>query len=137
MKTKLIALALFSAAATSSLYAQQTSKASAASATTVQSAEMRAEERTEQMTTELGLNAEQTTKVEAINARFAKSMTELRAAGLDDTARKARASALRDGRDHDLKGVLTAEQYEKMLTLRKEKKAEGMQRKQATMQHAE
>ncbi len=137
MKTKLIALALCSAAATSGLYAQQTSKTAAAPAATVQSAEMRAEERTEQMTTELGLSAEQTTKVEGINSRFAKSMTDLRAAGLDDTARKARATALRDGRDHELKGVLTSEQYEKMLAIRKAKKAESMQRKQNSVQHAE
>lgn len=136
MKTKLIALALCSAAATTGLYAQQTTKPMAASATTVQSAEMRAEESTEQMTKELGLTAEQTTKVEAINARFAKSMTELRSAGLDDTALKARGSALRDGRDHDLKSVLTTEQYEKMLSLRKAKKDEGLQRKQTSLQQS-
>ena len=87
--------------------------------------------------TELGLTAEQTPKVEAINTQFAKSMTELKAAGLDEQAQKARANVLRDGRDRQLKGVLTPEQYEKMLALRKEKKAEGQQQKQQAVQHTE
>ncbi|MEO8590865.1 MAG: hypothetical protein ABI432_15925 [Flavobacteriales bacterium] len=137
MKTKLIALALCTAAATTGLYAQQSTTAATQATIQQPQAGDKAVQRTADMVTELGLTAEQTPKVEAINGRYAKSMSDLKAAGLDEQAQKVRASALRDGRDHDLKGVLTAEQYEKMLTLRKEKKAEGMQQKQNAVQHTE
>lgn len=125
MKNQLIALAL-TVAATTGLRAQQT-----------QATALRSENHTEVMVKELGLSAEQTPKVEQINTRFAKAMSDLKATGLDETSMNKRATVLRDGRDRELKGVLTPEQYEKMLTLRKEKHAEGMQRKQETIQHNE
>jgi len=127
MKTKLIALALCTAAATTGLYAQQGTLTTAA----------QADQRTEVMVTELGLNTEQAAQVDVINARFDKSMTQLQSAGLDEQAMNTRASYLRDSRDKELKGALTPAQYEKMLTLRKEKKTEGQQLKQEKLQHTE
>ena len=125
MKNQLIALALTVVAATG-LQAQQTAPTS-----------VKAETHTDVMVKELGLSAEQTPKVEGINTRFAKAMSDLKATGLDEASMNKRASVLRDGRDRELKGVLTPEQFEKMLTLRKEKHAEGMERKQETLQHTE
>lgn len=91
-----------------------------------QRATERADKRTATMTEELGLTAEQTTKVDAINERHAKAVAQLRQAGLVEEARKERMKVLRNSRDNDLKQVLTAEQYDKMLALRKERKeAEG------------
>ena len=97
----------------------------------------RADNRTGEMVTELGLSTDQAAKVEAINDRSAKSLAEVKQAGLDDQAQKARMKVVRDGRDNELKAVLTPEQFEKMLVLRKEKKAEHMEKKDTKAPHNE
>ncbi len=93
-------------------------------------AAMRAEKRTSTMTEELGLSADQSSKVEAINATYAASMAKLKQAGLDEDARKEQMKQLRETRDADLKAVLTPEQHAKMLELRKAKHAEGKEKQQ-------
>lgn len=76
----------------------------------------RAEMRTEHMTKELGLNAEQAEKVKAINMRYAEKNEAMRA------EHKAKAEANRgkgaeqhDARMEEYKQVLTPEQYDKMV----------------------
>ncbi len=125
MKKMLIAALLFATLTT--VNAQGTTSTANATkdpAVMEQRAAEKAEKRTEEMTTELGLDADQTAKVKVINDRFAKSMAELKQAGLKEDAQKERGKVLRRSRDNELKAVLTADQYEKMLVLRKEKKAE-------------
>lgn len=102
-----------------------------------QRATERAEKRTGIMVEELGLTTEQAAKVEVIYERAAKSIAELKQAGLDDQARKARMKVLKDSRDKELKAVLTPEQFEKMLALRQEKKDEHKEMKDAKAPHNE
>jgi len=123
MKQIIIATALF--ATLSAAQAQDAgtpTKATKDPAVMEQRAIARGEKRTETMTQELGLTAEQTPKVEEVNNRFAKNMAQLKQAGLAEEPMEARAKILRETRDRDLKAVLTPEQFEKMLALRKEKK---------------
>lgn len=76
------------------------------------------DQRTEVMTKELGLTADQAAKVQVANERFAKNMAELKQAIPDTEARQARANVLRTSHDRELQQILTAEQYEKMLAMR-------------------
>ncbi|MBL7938685.1 MAG: hypothetical protein JNL43_04925 [Flavobacteriales bacterium] len=93
-----------------------------------QRAAEKADKRTETMTEELGLSTEQTAKVQVINERFAKAMMDLKKVQQAEDAQKERARIIRQQRDVELKAVLTTEQYEKMLFLRKEKKAEHQEK---------
>jgi periplasmic protein CpxP/Spy len=90
--------------------------------------EERAQHRTEVMTKQLGLNAEQIAKVNTIHITFARAMSEVKEMQ-DQEARKNRAKALRDKRDNDLKGVLSAEQFSKMLAERDKKKEDAKGKK--------
>ncbi len=85
--------------------------------------EERAQHRTEVMTKELGLNAEQIAKVNTINMNFAHAMSDVKKIE-DAETKKGRADALKKKRDADLKVVLTAEQFTTMLALREKKKEE-------------
>ena len=89
----------------------------------------RAGQRTEMMTKELGLNDEQAKKMEIINSDFAKAMTDLKASGADEATSKAKAKALRDQRETDMKAVLSEEQYTKLKELRKAKRVEQMEKR--------
>lgn len=100
-------------------------------------AAQRAEKRTEAMTEELGLNDEQSAKVESINGTFTAGMAKLKQSGVDEDARKAQMKSLRETRDAELKSVLTAEQYSKMMEQRRAKRAEGMERHQEMKKHNE
>jgi hypothetical protein len=71
---------------------------------------------------QLGLSDEQWSGVKETNATYAKGMAELRAASLDGSAHKAKARALREKRDGDLRNVLTEDQYRKLQALRKERR---------------
>ncbi len=84
--------------------------------------EEKAQHRTEMMTKELGLSADQVTKVNAINLGFARSMESVRQIK-DEPSRKGRTETLRTNRDGQYKQVLTAEQYTRMLEHREKKKA--------------
>lgn len=83
--------------------------------------EERAKHRTEMMTKELGLSAEQVAKVNTININFARSVGDIKQIK-DEATRKGRMDALKSGRDNSLKAVLTPEQFTKMTELRAKKK---------------
>lgn len=85
--------------------------------------EERAKHRTEVMTKELGLNAEQVAKVNTININFARTVSDLKQIK-DEATRKGRMDTLKANRDNSLKAVLTPEQYTKMTELRAKKKEE-------------
>lgn len=76
-----------------------------------------AERLTTRMTGELGLSAEQAQQVNTINVKYLEKTMTMRDApnqtvdGMDKTA-------LLHARDAELKGVLTAEQYEKMMSMK-------------------
>ncbi len=76
--------------------------------------EDRAKMRTERMTKELGLNADQQAKVAAINMDYAKKGAELRDDHANGTAEKGEGAKLQDARMAELKQVLTPEQYTKL-----------------------
>lgn len=82
------------------------------------------------MVKELGLTPQQDAKMLQAEERYRHSAKELSAAGLDTQARQERARALRDGRDKEVQAILTAEQYQKFLAMRKEKRSDGLQRVQ-------
>jgi len=89
-----------------------------------QRAAEKADKRTETLTKELGLSADQTAKVQVINDRFSRSMMDLHRTKLTEEAAKERGNVIRQDRDSELKAILTEEQYARMLAVRKEKKAE-------------
>ena len=79
-------------------------------------AQERAEMRTERMTKELGLNAEQAEKVKAINMRYAEKNEAIRAENKAKAeANRSKIADQRDAQMKEYKSVLTPEQYEKMV----------------------
>lgn len=91
--------------------------------------EERAKHRTEVMTKELGLEAEQIAKVNTINLNFARAMADVKEIK-DDNTRKGRSDALKTKRDADLQGVLTTDQFTKMKELRDKKKDDHKEKKE-------
>ena len=100
------------------------------------SPEERAKNRTEVMTKELGLTPEQIAKVNTVNITHARGVDDLKGM-TDDMVKKERSKALRDKRDCDLKGILTAEQFAKMESLREKKKAVEKDKKVGKKAHNE
>ncbi len=100
------------------------------------SPEERAKNRTEMMTKELGLTPEQIAKVNTVNITHARGVDDLKGM-TDDKVKKERSKALRDKRDSDLKGILTAEQFAKMESLREKKKAVEKDKKVGKKAHNE
>ncbi|MBK9760736.1 MAG: hypothetical protein IPO90_12370 [Flavobacteriales bacterium] len=100
------------------------------------SPEERAKNRTEIMTKELGLTPEQIAKVNTVNITHARGVDDLKGM-TDDKVKKERSKALRDKRDSDLKGILTAEQFAKMESLREKKKAVAKDKKVGKKAHNE
>lgn len=137
MKTIIIGTFLLATLTANAQEAAPPAKSTKDPAVVEQRAAERAEKRTGMMVEELGLTTDQAAKVEVINDRSAKAIAELKQAGLDDEARRTRMKVLRDSRDKELKAVLTPEQYEKMLVLRKEKKDEHQEKKDAKAPHNE
>jgi Spy/CpxP family protein refolding chaperone len=82
------------------------------------------------MVKELALIPEQTTQVEQLNKDQAAALAQLQQAGLEPEAKKARAQVLREKYDNRMKSVLTAEQYEKFVAMRKAKRDAAMQKRQ-------
>ena len=90
----------------------------------------RAKMDTQRMTENLGLNADQAKAVEAINTKYATKQNELMTAlrpqdgsrPSEDVRTKGfeQMKALNDAKDAELKKVLTADQYTKYTTTRKE-----------------
>lgn len=91
--------------------------------------EERAKHRTEVMTKELGLDAEQIAKVNTINLNFMRAMTDVKEIK-DEATRKGRSDALKGKRDTDLQGILTADQFTKMKEMREKKKDDHKEKKE-------
>jgi len=82
----------------------------------------RAQKRTTEMTTELGLNKDQQTKIAEINLQYAQATHDL--STIDDKeAQKKRGEFLKSSRDNKYKATLTEAQYTKWMQLKAEKKA--------------
>lgn len=91
----------------------------------VRTPEERAQHQTDRMTKDLGLSAEQTEKVKAINLKYADQVDDMRGEAKDQKdAQREAMKGMRDQRNADLKAVLTPEQYDKMV-----KEQEAMQAK--------
>ena len=82
----------------------------------------RAQKRTTEMTSQLGLNADQQAKVNEINMQFADGAQTVSTIS-EKEAQKKRMEALKTNRDNGYKAVLTEAQYNKWMALRAEKKA--------------
>ncbi|MCC7501867.1 MAG: hypothetical protein IT229_05015 [Flavobacteriales bacterium] len=93
--------------------------------------EQRATDRTEKMSAELGLNADQKTKVQAANLAFTQALAATKEQGADKEAMRTKAKELKVQRDAELKGILTPEQFAKMEELRKAKHTEMKEKKKA------
>ena len=81
----------------------------------------KAENRTEQMVKDLGLDASQQAKAAAINLDYYTTMRQVNT--IVEKDRAGRESYVKANRDTRLQEVLTPEQFNKMITLRNEKKA--------------
>ncbi len=80
-----------------------------------------AKRQTTQMKESLDLTEEQLTKVEALNLKYAEKMETLRdEAKADREATRNAMKPIREEKDAELKALLTTEQYEKLVTLRKD-----------------
>ncbi|MEO8733991.1 MAG: hypothetical protein ABI373_06645 [Flavobacteriales bacterium] len=90
----------------------------------------RAQKRTTEMTTELGLNADQQAKVSEINMQYADGAQTVSQMTEKD-AQKKRLDVLKSNRDSSYKAVLTEAQYNKWMALRAEKKTKKDADKQA------
>ena len=77
--------------------------------------EERAKAHTERMVKDLGLDADQTAEVEAINLKYAKQGDELRSQRqAQATDMKGKGAEMQDARMAEFKAVLTPEQYQKL-----------------------
>ncbi|WP_324671636.1 hypothetical protein [Hymenobacter sp. GOD-10R] len=88
------------------------------------SPEQMAEARAKQLTTQLGLNADQTEKVRQLALTQAQQMQEKRASAMasgDRTAMRGDMQAAREQYETQLKGILTPEQFTKYTTMRDER----------------
>lgn len=82
--------------------------------------EERAQRQTEQLTKQLSLSADQTTKVQALSLERAKKMEELRAGG--ERPDREKLQALQTDFDTKLKPVLTADQWTQYEKFREEQR---------------
>lgn len=87
---------------------------------------------TDQMVTDLGLNADQTKKVEALNRKYSDKMREMfqanRDAGGDFSQMREKMTALREEKNKELKPILTEDQMKKYLELEQKRMEERRQR---------
>ena len=81
----------------------------------------RAELMTKQMTQQLGLDAEQSRKVQTINVKYTQKTTPLTAENVTDAAPIDKATAMNE-LNEDLKEVLTPEQYEQWMKVQADSK---------------
>jgi hypothetical protein len=85
-------------------------------------AETRASKMTEWMKTNLNLTADQLSKVQELNMKYAVKMDSLRNSGLEKQDRFAAMKTDSESRDSELKGILTSEQYATYQEKKKEMK---------------
>ena len=81
----------------------------------------RAQQRTEAMAKELGLNDEQATKLKAMNERYAEEMRTMRPTEEERKAKREKMKDIDTRRNVELKALLTEEQYAKMMELRQQR----------------
>lgn len=84
--------------------------------------EQRAERQTRQLSKQLGLNSEQTQKLQALNLSWMRRMDSLRTTGT--RPERGALRAMQQSHENDLKALLTPEQwttYERLRTERREK----------------
>jgi len=92
--------------------------------------EQRAERFTKRMTKELVLDATQQERVKAINLDRFKQLAEARSAATAKPAdMKAKIKAINDNYFSTLKGVLSAEQFTKLLAMKEELKEKAFGKK--------
>lgn len=136
MKTKIISLAIV-ACATVSLHAQDavkpTKDAALQEQRDVKNSADRADARVEQMAQDLGLSADQTKQLQHVEREYQHSMDKLQRTTTDKEALQAEAARMREMRDARLQGILTPEQYGKMMATRKQN-AEESKKKEAEIQ---
>ena len=93
-------------------------------------AEERAKVRTEHMVKDLGLDAGQTTKVEAINLKYAHQGEDLMVQRQAHSAdMKGKGAGMRDARMAELKAVLSPEQYRKLEAAQEKMKEKRMEKR--------
>ncbi|HYB43214.1 MAG TPA: hypothetical protein VEL75_15650 [Candidatus Methylomirabilis sp.] len=83
-------------------------------------AEQRAAAQTELMESRLGLSAEQTRKVAAINDRYAQLMEPVIRSTDDPLVKRRRAREIIEAKEAELRPILSAEQFQKYLALKQE-----------------
>lgn len=84
-----------------------------------------AERRAAKLKTELGLNDEQTRKVQAILVNAMTEMRKIKTSSDAPDVKKTQMKAAREQKQRDMKAALTEAQYTKWLEIRKEHRAEG------------
>lgn len=88
--------------------------------------EGRMKERGERMKTELGLTADQSAKMESMRKETGEKMKAIRDnKSMDEAAKKEQMKKLKEEQHEKMKSILTAEQLEKMKTLKKSHNGEG------------
>lgn len=83
----------------------------------------KARERTEQMTKDLGLDADRAAQVDAINLLHYRKLADIKASTADDDSKKASRKKAKETHRAALKRVLTADQFKRMEVLQAERKA--------------
>lgn len=84
---------------------------------------MKAKERTEHMVKDLGLDADRTAEVEALNRIHYRQLADIKASSEDPEAKKAKSKKVKELHRAALKRVLTQAQFKQMETLDAERKA--------------
>ncbi|MCC6841312.1 MAG: hypothetical protein IT230_14225 [Flavobacteriales bacterium] len=100
-------------------------------------AEARAEANHERIVQGLGLDKDQTAKIQEINADYRAKLEELKSARAAGTDVSGKRRDLEKARLARYKGVLTPEQYTKLETRLKEEKAERKANKQPAQKQAQ
>lgn len=91
--------------------------------------EERAKRQTDQMVKDLGLTEAQATKVQALNDKCSKKMSEYtQQAGDDRAKRREMMQLVRSEKDAGLKEILTADQYKKYQDIEQKRIEERQQR---------
>jgi len=85
-------------------------------------AETRASKMTEWMKTNLSLTADQLSKVQELNMKYAVKMDSLRNSSLEKQDKHAAMKSGNETKDSELKGILTSEQYATYQEKKKEMK---------------
>lgn len=95
--------------------------------------EERAKVHTERMVKNLGLDADQTAKVEAINLKYAQKGDDFKAERkADSEGMKGKGQTMWNERMAELKAVLTPEQYQKLEAAQEKMKEKRLERRQET-----